>query len=124
MSKENVFAFFKHLEQDEDFRNEFMQDSSLDKNKPETILAAAANRGYPFTLDELETAREEAKEMELNDDDLKKVAGGWGFGICNVVGYGTWAGSGDPHTPRGPKNGDLHLKPGLAYGICLGVGLN
>jgi predicted ribosomally synthesized peptide with nif11-like leader len=120
MSKENVFAFFKHLEQDEDFRNEFMQDSSLDKNKPETILAAAANRGYPFTLDELETAREEAKEMELNDDDLKKVAGGAGFGICFVVGYGLWLGSEDPHTP----NGGQGAKTGTARGYCLGAGLN
>lgn len=86
MSVENVKSFFKRLEEDEAFRDEFAKSGTLEKGNRESILKAAAEAGYGFTADDLE----EAKKDTLTDEQLDKVAGGvdLGWGACFIVGFG------------------------------------
>ena len=117
MSVENVKAFFKKLETDEVFRDEFTKSEMLKKDNKESILKAAEANGYPFTMNDLKQAQEEMKDIELSEDELEKVAGGAGFGICLLVGYGTWLVR---------KGLDTHAEhwSGGTQGICLGIGIN
>lgn len=88
MSVENIKSFFKKLEDDENFRNEFLKNGKIEKDKPETILMAASEAGYPFTMEELETAKKE--EKELSPEELEKIAGGIGVAICFNLGVGAF----------------------------------
>lgn len=86
MSAENVRAFFKKLESDEAFRNEFMQNSSVAKGSADSIYKAAADAGFPFTKEELKLAKSSCREM--SDEELDEVSGGglsWGF--CAYFGF-------------------------------------
>jgi len=77
MSVENVIAFFKRMEEDEIFRNEFVEIERAEKGNIEAILKVAAEKGYAFTMEDLKQAQEEMKEEELSDNQLEKVAGGF-----------------------------------------------
>jgi predicted ribosomally synthesized peptide with nif11-like leader len=53
----------------------------LDKHRLPWVMKFAAEQGYAFTLDEAKTyiqARARTRGRELSDEQLDKVAGGWG----------------------------------------------
>jgi len=76
MSADNVRAFFKRIEEDETFRNEFLKSESLDNENKDSYLKIAAAMGYSFTAEELEQTKAEMDNEELSDDELDNVAGG------------------------------------------------
>ncbi|MGE4267230.1 MAG: Nif11-like leader peptide family RiPP precursor [Deferribacterales bacterium] len=115
MSVEKVKEFFKRLEDDEAFRDDFLKDETLEKSNTETIFSAAAARGYKFSADDLKAAKEEMKDTELTNDQLDKVSGGVGLGICFVYGIGLFGVS------DGENNAVIE---GVTAGVCFGVGFN
>lgn len=117
MSVENVNGFFKKLEQDEGFRDRLAKDERLKEKSFHSIMAVAGAEGFPFNEDDFIQAQEEMKNMELSDEELEKVAGGLGIGICAAIGYGYWLNAVG-------TNGLLVNKDGVALGICLGIGFN
>ncbi|MGE4267225.1 MAG: Nif11-like leader peptide family natural product precursor [Deferribacterales bacterium] len=76
MSVEKVKEFFKRLEDDEAFRDDFLKDETLEKDNYEAICKAAFVKGYEFTLEDFKAAKEEMKDIELTHDQLDKVSGG------------------------------------------------
>jgi len=115
MSVENIKSFFKKLEDDENFRNEFLKNGKIEKDKPETILMAASEAGYPFTMEELETVKNEEKEKELSPEELEKIAGGYGIGLCFNIGTGYF-----DYMVNQDEKVDYHAK----HSICVIFGLN
>ena len=84
MSIENVKAFFKRIEEDEAFRNEFAQNRAIEKGSQDSLLKAAADAGYPFGIDELK----QVKSEPLTDEQLTKVSGGGlSWGGCIYLGF-------------------------------------
>ncbi|MGE4267231.1 MAG: Nif11-like leader peptide family RiPP precursor [Deferribacterales bacterium] len=115
MSVEKVKEFFKRLEDDEVFRDDFLKDETLEKGNTETIFRAAAALGYEFSADDLKAAKEEMKDIELTNDQLEKVSGGFGFAFCVGYGYGYWTVVDNDNTASGS---------GGAVAFCLGFGFN
>ncbi|MGE4267229.1 MAG: Nif11-like leader peptide family natural product precursor [Deferribacterales bacterium] len=76
MSAEKVKEFFKRLEDDEAFRDDFLKDETLEKENTEAVCKAAAARGYEFSAGDFKAAKEEMKDIELSHDQLEKVSGG------------------------------------------------
>ncbi|MGE4267223.1 MAG: Nif11-like leader peptide family RiPP precursor [Deferribacterales bacterium] len=112
MSVEKVKEFFKRLEDDEAFRDDFLKDEKLEKGNYEAICKAASAKGYEFTAEDFNVAKEEMKKTELTSDQLEKIAGGAGLGICFVGGYGSWYSS------------ESGYHEGSSYGFCLIFGFN
>ncbi|MGE4267234.1 MAG: Nif11-like leader peptide family natural product precursor [Deferribacterales bacterium] len=90
MSVEKVKEFFKRMEDDEAFRDDFLKDETLEKGNTESVCKAAAARGYEFTADDLKAAKEEMKDTELTYEQLDKVSGGFKIGWCWVTGTAPW----------------------------------
>lgn len=103
MSKENVKKFYQELASDESLRarvNDLFkeyQNQTIDKTKKaalieELVLPIAAEKGLPFTLDELQQYEtemsKEPENGELSLDELNAVAGGmtFGFSFCLLLG--------------------------------------
>jgi predicted ribosomally synthesized peptide with nif11-like leader len=118
MSVENVKAFFKKLETDEAFREEFAKSELIEKGNQESILKAAEAKGYSFTMDDLKQAQEEHKDSELSEDDLDKVNGGVLYGACLFYGYGHNCYDTDA------DGKDEVNRTGGAWAVCLGLGMN
>ncbi|MGE4267227.1 MAG: Nif11-like leader peptide family natural product precursor [Deferribacterales bacterium] len=76
MSVEKVKEFFKRLEDDEAFRDDFLKDETLEKDNYEAICKAAFVKGYEFTLEDFKAAKEEMKDIELNENQLAGISGG------------------------------------------------
>jgi predicted ribosomally synthesized peptide with nif11-like leader len=76
MSQENAFAFLRKLEPDA-FKNDFTQDPLLDTSKSETIVRAAADRGFEFSLQDLIAAQDANHQSNIPDHALEEVAGGF-----------------------------------------------
>jgi predicted ribosomally synthesized peptide with nif11-like leader len=70
MSANDFNRFLTDLRHDEALREEF---ETLDSN-PQTWMRWAATKGYSFTPQEAGRLEE---ALEISDDDLEKVAGGW-----------------------------------------------
>jgi len=47
-----------------------------DINKPETIIAFAAEHGFTITVEEIEDLKSKKEKSELNEEELEAVAGG------------------------------------------------
>ncbi|MGE4267237.1 MAG: Nif11-like leader peptide family RiPP precursor [Deferribacterales bacterium] len=119
MSVENVKAFFKRIEEEEDFRNVFLKNEKLEKGNPDSILDAAAQAGYPFTTEDLNQAKEELKNSELSEEELQRIAGGgWGAAICFIWGYGFFTDgvAADMTT--------ISNETTVTYGVCFVLGIN
>lgn len=72
MSQESVKEFYQVLENDSE-----LQGLVKAANSSVDIVQIAANRGYEFTAEELETTMQEAiAEGELTEEQLELVAGG------------------------------------------------
>jgi hypothetical protein len=111
MSRENVKKFYETVTEDDGLRlrlselfNQY-QGQEIDEAKravlvEELVLPVAAEKGLPFTLEELkeyeETIRKERATGELSADELDAVAGGFGgaAGFCIVIGVGGYVGAG------------------------------
>ncbi len=105
MSLENVKKFYQTIASEEALRTELSeifepyqgQDIELEKRNSlveQVVLPFAAERGFDFTLEELqnyeaEMQRENASE-ELNMDEMEAVAGGLGISMaqCAFLGIG------------------------------------
>ncbi|MGE4267233.1 MAG: Nif11-like leader peptide family RiPP precursor [Deferribacterales bacterium] len=83
MSAEKVKEFFKRLEDDEAFRDDFLKDETLEKGNTEAVCKAASAKGYEFSADDLKAAKEEMKDTELTDEQLDKVSGGTTYWLLN-----------------------------------------
>ncbi|MGE4267224.1 MAG: Nif11-like leader peptide family RiPP precursor [Deferribacterales bacterium] len=84
MSVEKVKEFFKRLEDDEAFRDDFLKDEKLEKGNYKAICKAASTKGYEFTAEDFKAAKEEMKDTELTHEQLEKVSGG--VSICISIG--------------------------------------
>ena len=71
MSQESVKEFYQALENDSE-----LQELVKSTNSSAEIVQIAANKGYEFTAEELETTMQEAiAEGELKEEQLELVAG-------------------------------------------------
>jgi predicted ribosomally synthesized peptide with nif11-like leader len=115
MAVENVKAFYRRLEEDEEFRTEITHDETLKDLDMGKLITVATKHGYEFTEADFEKAKEELGETEISEAELEKVAGGMGFGFCAYVGIGYWQGR--------VKDMDIN-GGGVAKGFCLLIGFN
>ena len=117
MSKsENIKAFEAALKEDKDLRETYEAAlKRISKNKEassdgEALVKAAAEVGFPLTMDALE--RKQAENEELSDHDLEMVSGGttssdtfcWVDYSCDYIYRTEWndqSESGQTHTKFG-----------------------
>ncbi|MGE4267239.1 MAG: Nif11-like leader peptide family natural product precursor [Deferribacterales bacterium] len=87
MSIESANAFFKRLEEDKDFREEFLKNDRLVKDNIGSVITLAAQAGFIFTAEEVEIAKNEINNRILSEDQLDKVSGGMSYvyGCGNIV---------------------------------------
>jgi len=123
MSVNNVIDFFKRMEEDEVFREEVLKDESLDPKNSVTFLAMAKEKGYDFTMEDLEEAKKSMEDTQLSDKDLESVSGGQGYGVCFMLGYGKFKYK-DPIGKEHEPNSDRPNSVGPATGLCLVYGIN
>jgi predicted ribosomally synthesized peptide with nif11-like leader len=72
MSQGNFEAFLADLQQNTKFKEEL---EGLEPN-PEVWVSWANAKGYSLTREDARRLAE-SRELEISDDDLEKVAGGW-----------------------------------------------
>jgi predicted ribosomally synthesized peptide with nif11-like leader len=72
MSTGDFERFLNDLQENADLRGEF---EALDSN-PETWIRWANARGYRLTREEASELAD-SRDMDISDDDLEQVAGGW-----------------------------------------------
>jgi bacteriocin-like protein len=133
MSVENVKKFYEALSKDEAIKQKFMELSQKYQGQPmdeekamalteQEVLPLAAQMGYLFAMDDLNTYGKEMKQAgmnrELSDEELQAVVGGGGSGtnICIFIGV-----------PSGDFAGFCFLageidRPGTAAASCVFIG--
>jgi len=119
MSVDNIKAFFKRLEEDEKFREDFKNSVDIDRENPSSLAVAAEKAGYSFTMDEWMQLRQETIDSELSESELEKVSGGHGVGICLIIGYGNF----NTTTVDYDFNEKKHHN-NVSIGFCIGYGVN
>ncbi|MFY9822007.1 MAG: Nif11-like leader peptide family RiPP precursor [Thermoanaerobaculia bacterium] len=72
MSQGNFEAFLADLQQNTKLREEL---EALDPN-PEAWIRWANSKGYSLTREDVARLAE-SRDLDISDDDLEKVAGGW-----------------------------------------------
>ena len=84
MSKDNVVAFFNHLQGDEELQQQF-QDEFNNKGQlsMERILESAEAVGMKFSVGELHAAVKDQVDTEMDDAQLESVVGG----VFDLRGY-------------------------------------
>ena len=105
----------------------------------EIVLPLAAELGLPFTTEEMETyEREQINSLQMSDDELEQVAGGfsihfaWGLGaeVCYTVGAGVAvAKETDTDTKKACFIGGVHasgntMQDGGSISLCLFGGIS
>lgn len=107
MSVTKAKEFFKRLEDDVVFREAFLKDETLIKGNPDTIFKSAAKHGYEFSKADLDEVKKELKSIELSDEQLEKINGGFGFGLCVLAGLGVFENWDDSWSLRFGDTGEI-----------------
>ena len=77
MSKDNVVAFFKHLQGDTELQQQFQDEfNSAGQLSMERILASAESVGMQFSIGDLHEAVQSPANDEIDDAQLDDVVGG------------------------------------------------
>jgi len=98
MAIENVKAFYKELEANEELQKKIAAADAAYSGDSEDkaaaieaiVLPIAKKAGFDFTAEELLSLEIPTKEGEISEDELEAVAGGAAF--CIVFGFGKAAG--------------------------------
>jgi predicted ribosomally synthesized peptide with nif11-like leader len=72
MSMADLEGFVAALQQNASLREEF---EALDSN-PETWIRWASSKGYELSHEDADRLAE-SRDLDISDDDLENVAGGW-----------------------------------------------
>jgi predicted ribosomally synthesized peptide with nif11-like leader len=73
MSVENVKAFYKRIQEDEEFRAQINQDETLKNLDIAKLITFASKHGYEFTEADIKKHKEGYRKPLLTEDQLELI---------------------------------------------------